>query len=307
MKRIKFLVSLLTTENHYQKRQETAALEAAQRLGVDLQVLFAGNDAITQGEQLLNAIQSSSQPSRPDGIICYPVGTTLLQIARQAAAAGIGWAILNRECDYIAELRGISQASFFSVTTNNEEIGRIQGRQIAALCPAGGLVLHLAGPSVSSIVQLRTTGMQSTKPANIQLRTLIGDWSEQSGYNVVSRWLQLKTASDTPVSLVAAQNDDMAMGARRAFEELASLAQRQRWAGLRYIGCDCCPGAGEAWVRKGLLTASIVNPPTAGLAVELMVRAIQTKSQPAERTMAEPASYPAVEMLASAPHTTAAS
>jgi ribose transport system substrate-binding protein len=163
------------------------------------------------------------------------------------------------------------------------------------------MVLHLIGPSVSSIVHLRTTGMQSTKPAGVQVRALAGDWSEQGGYNVVSRWLQLKTAADTPVTLVAAQNDDMAVGARRAFEEKTSGSQRQRWTGIPYIGCDCCPGAGETWVRKGLLTASIVNPPTAGIAVEMMARAIEGGSQPPERTVVEPVSHPALETLSPAP------
>jgi ribose transport system substrate-binding protein len=299
MKKPKILVSLLTNQNHYQRRQESAALEMGQRLGVDVQVIYANNDAITQSEQMLNAIQAPQ--SRPDGIICYPVGTTLHQAARQAASAGIGWAVLNRECDYIAELRGISKAPFFSVTTNNDEIGRIQGRQIAKLSPGSGMVLHLIGPSVSSIVHRRTSGMQSTKPAGIQIRTLAGDWSETGGYNVVSRWLQLKTAADTPVTLVAAQNDDMAVGARRAFEEKTSGSQRERWTHVPYIGCDCCPGAGETWVHKGLLTASIVNPATAGMAVELMARAIQTNTQPAERTVVEPTSYPPLETLTPAP------
>jgi ribose transport system substrate-binding protein len=299
MKKLKVLVALLTNQNHYQRRQESAALEMGQRIGVDVQVFYAGNDAITQSEKLLNAIQSPSQ--RPDGILCYPVGTTLLQVARQAAGAGIGWAILNRECDYIAELRNVTRAPFFTVTTNNEEIGKIQGRQIGRLAPPGGMVLHLIGPSVSNIVHLRTTGMQSTKPANVQVRALVGDWSEQGGYNVVSRWLQLKTAADTPVSVVAAQNDDMAMGARRAFEEKTSGTKHERWTRIPYIGCDCCPGAGETWVRKGLLTASIVNPPTAGMAVEIMARSIQSNSQPQERTVVEPSSYPALEMLTAEP------
>ena len=298
MKKLRFLVSLLTKANHYQKQQEAAARQAAAHLGVEVEVLDPGNDAITQSEQLLNAIQSPSHESRFDGILCYPVGTTLVQVARQAAAMGMGWAILNRECDYIAELCKISPTPFFSITTNNAEIGHIQGRQIGALRPEGGLVLHLIGPSVSSIAQLRSTGMQATKPANVQIRTLAGDWSEQSGYKAVTRWLQLKTSGDTPVTLVAAQNDDMAMGARRAFEDQTSGAQRERWTNLPYIGCDCCPGAGREWVRKGLLTASITNPSTAGLALEIMVQAIRTNTQPAERTMVEPASHPSVETLA---------
>ena len=53
----------------------------------------------------MTAIQSSSIP-RPDAILFEPAGSTALpQVARAAAAAGIGWVILNREADYVNDLR----------------------------------------------------------------------------------------------------------------------------------------------------------------------------------------------------------
>ncbi|HZR28031.1 MAG TPA: hypothetical protein VFA71_04570, partial [Terriglobales bacterium] len=58
------------------------------------------------------------------------------------------------------------------------------------------------------------------------------------------------------------------------------------------------PAAGQEWVRRGLLTSSVVLPPTAGIALETMVRAIQSKSKPPERTIVAPVSYPALEKLA---------
>ena len=41
MKKLSFLVSLNTDQNDYQHQQALAAEEAAQRLGVDIQVVFA--------------------------------------------------------------------------------------------------------------------------------------------------------------------------------------------------------------------------------------------------------------------------
>src|SRR5215472_10664338 len=214
MKKPKFLISLLTKENYYQVLLESVAREAGQRLGVDLEIVYAGNDAITQSEQLLQAIQSSAKDSRPNAIICSPVGTTMLQVARQAVAAGIGWALLDRECEYASELRHNCQVPVFSVGTDNAEIGRLQGRQIGVLVPEGSLVLYLLGPSSSTTTRVRASVMQSTKPASVQVRSLTGDWSDQSAYAAVSRWLELSTSRTTSASLVAAQNDDMAMGAR---------------------------------------------------------------------------------------------
>ena len=92
MKKLKFLVSLTTNDNDYQIEQAAAAEEAARRLGVDIQIIYAENDSITQSQQILNVIQSRSD-AHPDGIIFEPVGGTALpQVARAAVApASAGW------------------------------------------------------------------------------------------------------------------------------------------------------------------------------------------------------------------------
>src|SRR6266566_3356163 len=128
---LKFVVSLTTNDNDYQIEQAAAASEAAGRLGVDIDLLYAENDAIVQSQQLLKIIQSHPD-SHPDGIIFEPVGGTAMpQVARAAAAAGIAWVVLNREVDYISDLRRNYKVPIFSISSDHEEIGRIQGRQIS--------------------------------------------------------------------------------------------------------------------------------------------------------------------------------
>ena len=296
MKKLKFVVSLLMQENPYQRRHAAAAEEAGKRLGIEIKIVYANNDPITQVEQLLSAIQAPVE-ARPDGLVVAPVGTTLTQVARQAASAGIGWVLLNREGDYMRELREAYAVPMFCVAVDQEMIGTIQARQFGALLPEGGLVLYVLGPNANSIATRRLNAMQSAKPANIQIRTLTGNWSEQSGYRAVTSWLQLSTSHKTAVALVGAQNDDMAIGARRAFQDLPQGPERNRWLNLPFMGIDCCPGAGEEWVRKSLLTASIINPPGAGVAVEMLANAIRMKSQPPEFTHLSPESFPPVEQL----------
>ncbi len=291
-----FLISLIMAENAYQQDQAAAASEAARRLGAHVQILYADNDAITQSQQLLNVIQSSSADSRPDAIVCHPVGTTLKQVAREAMARGIGWALLNREDDYLTELRNADMPTF-CVTVDQEEVGRIQGRQFGVLLPRGGLVLYILGPSMNPVFKQRAAGMESTKPSNIQVTTLRGNLTEQSGHDAVTAWLKLKTSRATRVSLVAGQNDNMAIGARKAFEEILSGEERERWSTLPYTGCDASPRAGQEWLRTGLLTASVFLPPTAGVAVETLVQAIQTKKQPPLRKQLTPESYPPMGSL----------
>ena len=212
-------------------------------------------------------------------------------------SAGIGWAVLNREVDYLPDLRKRFQVPVFSVSVDQEEVGKIQGAQIASLLPDGGLVLYIQGPAVNPAVQVRASGMYSTKPAHIQVRALRGRWTEESGYETVTSWLRLSTSHQTPISLVASQNDAMALGARKAFEQHTAGAERDMWTKLPFTGCDACPGKGQEWVRKGLLSASVAIPPTADLALELFVRHLQSGTQPVETTLLQPSSFPAIDKL----------
>src|SRR5205807_4739212 len=133
MKKLNFLLSLTTTDNDYQIEQAAAAEEAARRLGADVQIVHADNDSITQSQQLLKVIQSNTE-AHPDGIIFEPVGGTAMpQVARAAAAAGIAWVVLNREVEYISELRSAYKIPIFSISSDHEQIGRIQGSQITAM------------------------------------------------------------------------------------------------------------------------------------------------------------------------------
>src|SRR5580693_8210782 len=207
MPKLKYLLSLPTDDNDYQQEQATAAKETATRLGLDLQVVYANNDAIKQSDQILKAIQSPAG-ARPDAILFEPLGATALpQVARAASGAGIGWVVLNRNAEYLPELRRSGRAPAFAVSSDHLEIGRIQGLQFAALLPSGGSVLYIQGPSENSAAKERTTGMQQTKPANIKINMLKGQWTEESLYKAVSSWMRLSTSVKQFVDLVGAQND----------------------------------------------------------------------------------------------------
>ena len=221
MKKLRFVLSLTTNDNDYQMEQAACAEEAARRLNVELQIIYADNDAILQSQQLLKIIQSNSD-SHPDGIIFEPVGGTAMpQVAKAAATAGIGWVVLNREVDYIAELRRNYRVPIFSISSDHEEIGRIQGKQLAALLPNGGSVFLIQGPSESLAAKQRTTGMYETKPVSIQVKLMKGNWTEASAYKAVSSWLKLSTSQQTQIDAIIAQNDVMAMGAKKAGKSIS--------------------------------------------------------------------------------------
>jgi ribose transport system substrate-binding protein len=297
MKRLKFLISLHTSDNDFQRAQAVSAQEAAQKLGVDAEIAFANNDAVDQSTQLLKAIQGPAE-SRPDGIVLEPVsGTALPQVARAACSAGVGWAVLNRSPDYVPELHNAATAPIFTVSSDHTEIGQIQGKQFSALLPRGGSILYIEGPSHSSSAKKRTAGMLETKPSSVQLTVLRGNWTEESAEKAVSSWLKLATAQRASIDLIGAQDDSMARGARRAFQAIPNAEERARWLSLPFTGCDGQLKTGQAWVREGWLSATIYVPPLAGRAIEILAKAIRLGTQPPVHTLTQSYSIPALERL----------
>lgn len=298
MARLNVLVSLIIKDNDYQQEQAAAAERAARSLDVSVQIVYADNDAVNQSQQLVKHIQSASE--RLDAILVEPVGTGMPQVATAAAAAGIGWAVVNREVDYVAKLRETYGVPVFTVSTDQAEVGRIQGKQFSVLFTEGGSLLYIEGPSGGTVCQLRAAGMNSTRPRSLSPKVLKGDWTEPSAYRAVKNWLSLSTSQQLHVGIVGSQNDAMALGARKAFEEVADSQKRKEWLSLPFTGCDGVPNTGQEWVRRGLLAATVVTPPTMGQAVEIMAESIRSGTPPAARTLSQPASFPTIEQLRTA-------
>jgi len=294
MDKFSVLVSLITEDNDFQREQAASAQAAAAQLGCSVQVLYAGNDAVYQTQQILQFIQQPSK--RPDAIIVEPVGTGMPQVAKAAVSAGIAWVVINSEVGYLSELRQHALVPVFSVLSDNEEIGKIQGQQIAAILGDKGCVLHLEGPA-RDVARLRTKGMMLTKPANVTVKTIKGDWTHRSGYHAMQSWLALSTSREMKVGLIACQNDDMANGARRAFEDLTVTKERDAWLSLPIIGCDGVPKSGQTWVKQGRLAATVFSPPLVGNAMQLLAAARKSGSQPQERTLVAPSSFPALSEI----------
>ncbi len=297
MKAIHLVVSLVNQDNDYQRAQASAAEEAARKLGISIEVVFAGGDGIEQSQQLLKVIQDRNSSTQINGIVMQPAGTGLPHVARAATEAGIGWVVLHRNVDYTAELRKKSNAPVFMISSDHGEAGQIQGKQLAALMPEGGTVMCITGPAADPIAEQRLAGMNQSKPPNIQVLTVRGKWTEQSGHDAISSWLRLPTSRQQAIGVIASQNDVMAMGAKRALNGMPNREQRDKLIKLPVIGCDGLPDSGQTWVRQGKLTATVALPVIAGIGVEMLAKAIQTGASPPEYTMVSPTSFPKVDSL----------
>jgi ribose transport system substrate-binding protein len=222
----------------------------------------------------------------------------MVRVAREAVKAGVGWVVLNREVDYMTELRASAHTPGFAVTTDHAETGRIQGRQMNALLPNGGTVVYFQGPSGHPVVQARSSGMLETKDPMIKVRRLNGHWEEATASKAMTSWLRLPTSRELGAYVVAAQNDFMALGARKAVSQVAEDAGHDGdETRVRYIGCDGLEEHGRRWTSDGLLDATIVCPPLSDLAIEVLARELQQGIRAQSLTLAEPVSFPGLSQL----------
>jgi ABC-type sugar transport system substrate-binding protein len=294
MKRLSVVVSL-PGDNNYLREQASAAKATALRLDMELQVINAKSDPVVQSQQLLEIIQSSS--GRPDAVLVEPVNNQgLPRVAEAAVAAGVGWIISNARVEYLEELRKSAKAPLFTVSQDHTEIGRMQGKQIAAFLPAGGSILYLRGPASNFLASQRSEGMESAVPGNVHVKTLKIQWTEESAYNSVCTWLNLPIVHAADTHLVSSQNTDFILAAKRAFQSRGD-GERQRWLRLP------CTGVGVLSQTKpllddGTLAAAVITSLTMDIALEMLVKAVQAGAQPPEHTFVPASSRPALADLA---------
>jgi ABC-type sugar transport system substrate-binding protein len=289
MSRPKIVASLLTKDQEYQAMQAVDAERAAARAGFDVEVLYAKNNSRLQAEQLFHFVKAVDK-DRPVAIVVQTVtGEGLASVARDAAKAGIGWLLLNRDVPYIDSLRAEHpRLPIGVVTIDQEAIGRIQGRQFRGLLPNGGNILYIQGPPDTSAAQQRLQVMQEAiAGAKIQVKVINGEWTEESGEKSVTSWLRQTSPSDR-IDLIAAQNDAMATGAQRAI-----AARRPEWANLLFTGCDGLPEGGQRLVNEHKLAATIVLPSTTGPAIDLVAAQQRSGAALPPRTVLSPRPYPA--------------
>jgi ABC-type sugar transport system substrate-binding protein len=282
------VVALLTAEQEFQQLQARDAREAAARLGLDVEVVFAEGHAVIQIQQLFKHIHLP-EAERPAAIVVEAATAEGLErVARNAARAGIGWILVNGRVAYVDDLRrehpGLAIAMLGS---DQREIGRIQARQCRALLPGGGHVLCIQGPADSTATEERFSGLREGLGSGFEVRGVNGDWTEASGEKAIVSWLRLKTAEAFRPDIVASQNDSMAVGGRKAL-----LRHRRDWGSLPFLGCDGLPEGGQRLVAQGHLAATVVTSSNTGPALEVIARWLETMQTPPREVLLSPRSHP---------------
>jgi ABC-type sugar transport system substrate-binding protein len=285
------LVSLFDEGQEYQALQGHEARAVAEKVGLEAEVVFAGGDPAEQRNQIEQAIQAPEE-RRPKAVIVQAISVPWVEpSARAALQAGIGWVSLDPAIYLAALQRSYPGKLVALLTADGREMGRFQARIFRALLTRGGRIVCLEGPAVSPPVVERREGMrEELRGSGIEVvKTLYGDWSEASGEKAVTLWLRLGPSARP--ALIGAQNDAMAVGARKAIQ-----AWKPEWIDVPITGCDGLPEGGQRMVREGTLAATVIQPITAGAAMELVARALRGE-QVASSTSLPPRAFPSVEEL----------
>lgn len=300
MKKMK-CVYAIPGDNLYLREQTSAAEAAASRLGMELRVIAAEMDPILQSQQLLSLVQGN-EAERPDVILIEPVNATgLPRVAEAAVAAGIAWVVSNAQVDYITKLRRTAKAPVFVVSQDHVEVGRLQGRQLAALLPHGGSALYLRGPQMSSIASRRFEGLEQGKPRALEVKAVkVQGSTADNACGAVTSWLNLSTVRAEATQLIVSQNADFIFGARKAFESKPDESERAKWLSVPCLGAGVASQL-KSLVDHGTLRGAVLTSLTTDRALDMLVQAMKKGSQPPEQTFVEASSYPPLPVLAKKP------
>ncbi|WP_432018503.1 ABC transporter permease/substrate-binding protein [Streptomyces sp. 1222.5] len=251
-------LSLSTLNNPFFVQIRTGAQAEAKKLGVDLTVTDAQNDASQQANQLQNFTTAGQ-----GAIIVNPVDSDAASNSVKAAD--------KARIPVIAVDRGVNKASVDAlVASDNVAGGELAAKTLAEKLGGKGRIVVLQGQAGTSAARERAAGFARGLKAYPGIRVVAqqpADFDRTKGLDVMSNLLQ----AHPDVQGVIAANDEMALGAIKA---LGSKAGRS----VQVVGFDGTPDGLKA-VKDGTLYASVAQQPTqlGRIAVDNALRAVQGK------------------------------
>ncbi|MFJ8195506.1 substrate-binding domain-containing protein [Streptomyces sp. NPDC096152] len=251
-------LSLSTLNNPFFVQIRAGAQAEAKRLGVDLTVTDAQNDASQQANQLQNFTSSGL-----GAIIVNPVDSDAAGPSVRTAA--------QAKIPVIAVDRGVNKATTKAlVASDNVAGGELAAKTIAQKLDGKGKVVILQGQAGTSAARERAAGFaQGLKdyPGIEVVAQQPADFDRTKGLDVMSNLLQ----AHPDVQGVIAANDEMALGAVKALGAKAGKS-------VQVVGFDGTPD-GLTAVKGGTLYASVAQQPSrlGRIAVDNALRAAQGK------------------------------
>ncbi|CAL9567018.1 HTH-type transcriptional repressor PurR [Streptomyces sp. enrichment culture] len=233
-------LSLSTLNNPFFVQIRAGAEEEAEKLGVDLTVTDAQNDASQQANQLQNFTSEG-------------VGSIIVNPVDSDAAGPSVRAANKADIPVVGVDRGVNRADTAAlVASDNVEGGRLGARALAEKLGGKGKIVILQGQAGTSASRERGAGFAAGLkefPGIEVVAKQPADFDRTKGLDVMTNLLQ----AHPDVDGVFAENDEMALGAIKA---LGSKAGRS----VQVVGFDGTPDGLKA-VESGTLFASVAQQP----------------------------------------------
>ena len=251
-------LSLSTLNNPFFVQIRSGAQAEAKKLGLDLTVTDAQNDASQQANQLQNFTSSSY-----GAIIVNPVDSDAASNSVKAAD--------KAKIPVIAVDRGVNKAAVDTLVASDNVVGgELAAKTVAEKLGGSGKIVILQGQAGTSAARERAEGFAKGLKAYPGIQVVAqqpADFDRTKGLDVMSNLLQ----AHPDVQGVIAANDEMALGAIKA---LGSKAGKS----VSVVGFDGTPD-GLTAVKQGTLYASVAQQPSqlGKIAVDNALRAAQGK------------------------------
>ncbi|GEC09831.1 transporter [Streptomyces spinoverrucosus] len=233
-------LSLSTLNNPFFVQIRAGAEAEAKKLGADLTVTDAQNDASQQANQLQNFTSEGLS-----SIIVNPVDSDAAGPAVRAAnQAGI---------PVVGVDRGVNKAKTAAlVASDNVEGGELGAKALAEKLGGRGTIVILQGQAGTSASRERGAGFAEGLKAYPGIKVVAkqpADFDRTKGLDVMTNLLQAHPDIDG----VFAENDEMALGAIKALGSKAGTS-------VQVVGFDGTPDGLKA-VEDGTLYASVAQQP----------------------------------------------
>ncbi|RPF33674.1 substrate-binding domain-containing protein [Streptomyces sp. TLI_185] len=252
-------LALSTLNNPFFVQIRAGAQQEAKKLGIDLTVTDAQNDASQQANQLQNFTSEG-------------LGTIIVNAVDSDAVTPAAKAVNKSGIPLVAVDRAVNNADTAAlVASDNVTGGRLAAKSLADRLGGKGTIVVLQGQAGTSASRERGAGFTEGLKAYPGIKVVAeqpADWDRTKGLDVMTNLLQAHPGIDG----VFAENDEMALGAIKALGGKAGKS-------VAVIGFDGTPD-GLSAVKAGTLYASVAQQPTelGRIAVQNAVKVAEGKN-----------------------------
>jgi inositol transport system substrate-binding protein len=235
---IKIGVSMLFDDLWLTILRDAITEYAATQEGVELIMVDSKEDVATQLSQVENFVTQGV-----NAIILIPPNTDATDPATKLATdAGIPLVYVNRKPANLPE-------GVYYVGSDSIIAGRLQMEWMAEQQGGKGNCVLMNGNLSQEAAQMRTAGVKEVAEKNPDIKIIKEDtanWSRAEGLALMENWL----STGDQIDCVAANNDEMAIGALQAIEAAGKLGQ------ILVGGVDASPDA-LAMMDEGKLNVTV--------------------------------------------------